>query len=130
MACPRVRGTARVDGTRPPRCVAHCGRGDEIIIGDAYHVFRYEAGGASVLGSAVYQILPVQPDGSIRAEDVAAAIVLREGGIATEPQIREFAANRLADFKVPRKIVFLDEIPKGATGKLQRIGLAEKLGLG
>lgn len=54
--------------------LAHCGRGDEIIIGDAYHVFRYEAGGASVLGSAVYQILPVQPDGSIRAEDVAAAI--------------------------------------------------------
>ena len=35
----------------------------------------------------------------------------------------------LADFKVPRKIVFLDEIPKGATGKLQRIGLASKLGL-
>ncbi len=31
--------------------------------------------------------------------------------------------------KVPRKILFLDEIPKGATGKLQRIGLAKKLGL-
>jgi len=41
-----------------------------------------------------------------------------------------FVAERLADMKVPRKIVFLDEIPKGATGKLQRIGLAEKLGLG
>ena len=36
---------------------------------------------------------------------------------------------RLADFKVPRKIVFLAEIPKGATGKLQRIGLAQRLGL-
>ncbi len=32
-------------------------------------------------------------------------------------------------FKVPRKIVFLEQIPLGATGKLQRIGLAEKLGL-
>ena len=62
-------------------------------------------------------------------EDVAAAIVLREGGVATEAQIRDFAAKRLADFKVPRKVVFLEEIPKGATGKLQRIGLAEKLGL-
>ena len=40
-----------------------------------------------------------------------------------------FVGERLADFKVPRKIVFLDEIPKGQTGKLQRIGLAEKLGL-
>ena len=63
-------------------------------------------------------------------EDVAAAIVLREGKSADEKEIREFAAKRLADFKVPRKILILDEIPKGATGKLQRIGLAQKLGLG
>lgn len=62
-------------------------------------------------------------------EDVAAAVVLREGQSANEKQIREFAATRLADFKVPRSILFLDEIPKGATGKLQRIGLAAKLGL-
>ena len=63
-------------------------------------------------------------------EDVAAAVVLREGKSATEKEIREFAAKRLADFKVPRTILFLEEIPKGATGKLQRIGLAQKLGLG
>lgn len=63
-------------------------------------------------------------------EDVAAAVVLREGSSATERDIRDFAAGRLADFKVPRKVLVLDEIPKGATGKLQRIGLADKLGLG
>jgi acyl-CoA synthetase (AMP-forming)/AMP-acid ligase II len=62
-------------------------------------------------------------------EEVAAAIVLREGVAASESDIRTFASGRLADFKVPRKIVILDEIPKGATGKLQRIGLAAKLGL-
>ncbi|HVY07404.1 MAG TPA: acyl--CoA ligase [Burkholderiales bacterium] len=62
-------------------------------------------------------------------EDVAAAVVLREGKDASEKDLREFAAVRLADFKVPRKIVILAEIPKGATGKLQRIGLAQKLGL-
>jgi acyl-CoA synthetase (AMP-forming)/AMP-acid ligase II len=62
-------------------------------------------------------------------EEVAAAIVLREGASATDHELRDFATARLAQFKVPRKIVFLDEIPKGATGKLQRIGLAEKLGL-
>ncbi len=43
---------------------------------------------------------------------------------------REFAGGRLAGFKVPRRIVLLDELPKGATGKVQRIGLAERLGLG
>ncbi len=62
-------------------------------------------------------------------EEVAAAIVLRDGMAASETELRDFAAKRLAPFKVPRKIVFLAEIPKGATGKLQRIGLAEKLGL-
>jgi len=62
-------------------------------------------------------------------EEVAAAVVLREGAEADEAAIRAFASERLAGFKVPRKVVILDEIPKGATGKLQRIGLAEKLGL-
>lgn len=62
-------------------------------------------------------------------EDVGAAVVLKEGQTATERDIRDFAGERLAAFKVPRKVVILDEIPKGATGKLQRIGLAEKLGL-
>ncbi len=64
-------------------------------------------------------------------EEVAAAVVLADGAAdADERALRDFAAARLADFKVPRKIVFLDEIPKGPTGKLQRIGLAKQLGLG
>ncbi len=62
-------------------------------------------------------------------EDVAAAVILREGETASEKDIKDFARQRLTDFKVPRRVVFLDEIPKGPTGKLQRIGLAEKLGL-
>ena len=47
-----------------------------------------------------------------------------------ERELRAFVGSRVADFKIPRRIVFLEEIPKGATGKLQRIGLAAKLGLG
>lgn len=62
-------------------------------------------------------------------EDVAAAVVLTEGAEISESDLRTFVADRLVDFKVPRKVLFLEEIPKGATGKLQRIGLAEKLGL-
>jgi oxalate---CoA ligase len=62
-------------------------------------------------------------------EEVAAAIVLREGKSASERELQDFANQRLAAFKVPKRIVILDEIPKGATGKLQRIGLAQKLGL-
>lgn len=62
-------------------------------------------------------------------EEVAAVVVLREGTTATERELQDFVAKRAADFKVPKKILFMDEIPKGATGKLQRIGLAAKLGL-
>jgi acyl-CoA synthetase (AMP-forming)/AMP-acid ligase II len=62
-------------------------------------------------------------------EEVAAAVVLREGKSVTDRELRDFCATRLSDFKVPRKIVLLAEFPKGATGKLQRIGLAAKLGL-
>ena len=62
-------------------------------------------------------------------EEVAAAVVLKEGQTVTERELQAFVASRAADFKVPKKILFMDEIPKGATGKLQRIGLAAKLGL-
>jgi oxalate---CoA ligase len=63
-------------------------------------------------------------------EEVAAAVVLREGQLATERELQAFVSARAAEYKVPKKILVLDEIPKGATGKLQRIGLAQKLGLG
>ena len=62
-------------------------------------------------------------------EEVGAAVVLREGKTATEKELRDYVATRVADFKVPRKILLMEDIPKGATGKLQRIGMAQKLGL-
>ena len=62
-------------------------------------------------------------------EEVAAVVVLREGQQASERDLQAFVAARAADYKVPKKVLFMEEIPKGATGKLQRIGLAAKLGL-
>ena len=62
-------------------------------------------------------------------EEVAAAVVLAEGEAATEGELRRFVASRLADFKTPRKLLFVAEIPKGPTGKIQRLGLAKALGL-
>ena len=79
---------------------------------------------------AVMQVVTFAMPHEKLGEDVAAAVVLREGQRLTERELRDFASTRLADFKVPRKILFMAEIPKGATGKLQRIGLAAKLGLG
>ncbi|MCW5745250.1 MAG: AMP-binding protein [Alphaproteobacteria bacterium] len=78
---------------------------------------------------AVLQVVTFAMPHDKLGEEVAAAVVLRDGMQASEKELRDFAGTRLAPFKVPRKVVFLPEIPKGATGKLQRIGLAEKLGL-
>ncbi|HZW90732.1 MAG TPA: acyl--CoA ligase [Myxococcaceae bacterium] len=79
---------------------------------------------------AVAQALTFAMPHSKLGEEVAAAVVLRDGATATEHDLRDFCKSRLAEFKVPRKVVLLTEIPKGATGKLQRLGLAQKLGLG
>ena len=62
-------------------------------------------------------------------EDIALAVVLNKNKTLNKSDIKDFAKNRLAPFKVPRNIYFLKDIPVGATGKIQRIGLAKKLGL-
>ena len=62
-------------------------------------------------------------------EDIASAVVLRPHSLATPKDIRQFASGRIAEFKVPRQVLILPELPKGPTGKLKRVGLAAKLGL-
>jgi acyl-CoA synthetase (AMP-forming)/AMP-acid ligase II/aryl carrier-like protein len=70
-----------------------------------------------------------------RLGEAVFAAVIRSTGLKERDEetlqldIREFVSNRLADFKVPERIVFLDDIPKGPTGKVQRIGLASALGI-
>ncbi len=54
--------------------LTHCGRGDEMIVGDRAHMFLYEAGGASALGGVHVRTVPNQPDGTLRPADVEAAI--------------------------------------------------------
>ena len=105
------------------------GRLKEIINRGGEKISPREIDEALMDHPAVRQVVTFAIPHDKLGEDVAAAVVLREGATLTEKTLREFAAERLAPFKVPRRVVFLEEIPKGATGKLQRIGLAEKLGL-
>ncbi|RDC71371.1 AMP-dependent synthetase [Rhodovulum sp. 12E13] len=109
--------------------LALTGRLKEIINRGGEKVSPLEVDGVLSDHPAIAQVVTFALPHAKLGEEVAAAVVLREGAEATEREIRDFAAGRLADFKVPRKVVIVGEIPKGATGKLQRIGLAEKLGL-
>jgi len=61
-------------------------------------------------------------------EDIAAAVVLRPRATANPNDLRRFVAGHIADFKVPRHVLIVRELPKGPTGKVQRIGLPAKLG--
>ncbi|HTO79312.1 MAG TPA: acyl--CoA ligase [Methylocystis sp.] len=105
------------------------GRLKEIINRGGEKISPREIDEALMDHPAILQAIAFATPHEMLGEDVAAAVVLQEGASVTEKELKVFLAERLADFKVPRKIVFRDEIPKGATGKLQRIGLAEKLGL-
>ena len=67
-------------------------------------------------------------------DEVPVVFIIPLAGVEGAPKdlhdtVMAACRNALADFKVPRRNIFLAEIPKGATGKLQRIGLAAKLGL-
>src|SRR5262249_56157874 len=68
------------------------------------------------------------PEGAV-GEDVGSGGVWRAEGGATRKDIRQFTVGRIADFKVPRQVLSVRELPKGSTGKVQRVGLAAKLGL-
>lgn len=54
--------------------LAHCGRGDEAIVGDQSHIFHYEAGGPFVLGGVALRTVPTQPNGQIALAELAAAV--------------------------------------------------------
>jgi acyl-CoA synthetase (AMP-forming)/AMP-acid ligase II len=105
------------------------GRLKELINRGGEKVSPLEVDGVLSGHPAVAQALTFAIPHAKLGEEVGAAVVLREGMACTERELRDFCAQHLTDFKVPRKVVFLPEIPKGATGKLMRIGLAEKLGL-
>jgi acyl-CoA synthetase (AMP-forming)/AMP-acid ligase II len=105
------------------------GRLKELIKRGGEQVSPLEVDGVLSEHPAVAQALTFSIPHAMLGEEVGAAVVLRDGAEATERALRDHCGRFLADYKVPRRIVFLPEIPKGATGKLMRIGLAEKLGL-
>jgi threonine aldolase len=75
-------------GTQSNLCalLTHCGRGDEYLVGQTYHTYRNEAGGAAVLGSIQPQPLEVEPDGTLDLGRVGAAV---------KPDDPHFARSRL-----------------------------------
>src|SRR4029079_16321036 len=105
------------------------GRLKEIINRGGEKISPLEIDDALLRHPAVRQAVTFSMDDPLLGEEVAAAVVVGPDSGAGERELQDFVAQQLAPFKVPRRIVVVDEIPKGPTGKVQRIGLAERLGV-
>ncbi|MGI9264936.1 MAG: non-ribosomal peptide synthetase [Gammaproteobacteria bacterium] len=103
------------------------GRLKEIINRGGEKVAPSEVDAALLEHPAVQEAVSFSVQHASLGEDVAAVVVLKDGATATSTEVRHFLFDRLSEFKVPNRIVIVDEIPKGATGKIQRIGLEETL---
>lgn len=105
------------------------GRLKEIINRGGENISPREVDEALLTHSAIAQAVLFAVPHSQLGEDLAVAVVLREGAETSEEEVRQFAIERLADFTVPSQVLFVTSIPKGPTGKLQRIGLHDQLGM-
>jgi acyl-CoA synthetase (AMP-forming)/AMP-acid ligase II/acyl carrier protein len=111
------------------------GRLKEIINRGGEKISPHEVEEALLAHPAVSQAAVFAVPDTFLGEDVAAAVVLRQSPAragkppASAAELRQFAALSLADFKVPRQILFLEDLPKSPSGKIQRVGMAARLGL-
>ncbi|PWU03204.1 MAG: hypothetical protein C5B51_19370, partial [Terriglobia bacterium] len=96
------------------------GRKKEIIIRGGSNISPQEVEAAIYSHPAVLEAAVIGMPDPVFGEKVIAFVALRKGLAAAEGELREYALKRLADYKVPERVLFLPELPKGITGKLQR----------
>jgi acyl-CoA synthetase (AMP-forming)/AMP-acid ligase II len=105
------------------------GRLKEIISRGGEKISPLEVDEVIMSHKAVAQAVTFAVPHDLLGEEIFAVVVLHEGAATTTLELRNFVAERAASFKVPKRILIVGEIPKGPTGKVQRIGLAKQLGL-
>jgi acyl-CoA synthetase (AMP-forming)/AMP-acid ligase II/thioesterase domain-containing protein len=105
------------------------GRSKEIINRAGEKISPLEVDDVLLRHAAVEQAATFGVPDARLGEEVAAAVVVREGHSADERALQDFVAQTVAPFKVPRRIAIVPEIPRTATGKVQRTRLAEQLQL-
>jgi long-chain acyl-CoA synthetase len=103
------------------------GRKKQIIVRDGFNISPQEVEEAIYTHPAVLEVGVIgMPDPvEARGERVLAFVALRDGCVTSEDELREHARRRLADLKVPEQIVFLETLPKGISGKIQRAALKQ-----
>ncbi|HET8748955.1 MAG TPA: AMP-binding protein, partial [Ramlibacter sp.] len=113
----RTGDLARVDGEG---YIFIVDRKKEMLVSGGFNVYPSEVESVLAQHPAVYEVCVVGVPDDHWGETVKAVVVLREGQRAGDAEIMDFCRGRLADFKRPRSVDFVPQLPKNANGKLSR----------
>jgi acyl-coenzyme A synthetase/AMP-(fatty) acid ligase len=105
------------------------GRNDDVINASGYRISPFEVESCLVRHPAVLEAAAVESPDPLRGQVVKAFVVLREGvqaGADLMRQLQEFARENMAGYKYPRKLEFVESLPKTASGKVKRKELRER----
>jgi long-chain acyl-CoA synthetase len=102
-------------------------RKKDMIIAGGFNIYPREVEEVLYTHPKVQEVIVLGVPDEYRGETVHAHIVLKPGEVATEQEIIEFCRKHLAAYKVPRSVVFRDQLPKSAVGKILRRVIAEEV---
>lgn len=103
------------------------GRDDEMIVSGGENVYPIEVENALVAHSDVEEAVVLGVDDEQYGQRLVAFVVLAKGGAVTPDDLKQHVRDNLANYKVPRQITILDELPRGSTGKVLRKDLFDQL---
>ena len=103
------------------------GRKKEMIILKGQNIYPGDIEEVLCAHPKVAQAVVIGIPDKVRGEVVGAAISLKEGEVATEQDIRQFCQEHMADYKLPRRIIFTDSLPEGTTAEISRENLRDYL---
>jgi acyl-CoA synthetase (AMP-forming)/AMP-acid ligase II len=101
------------------------GRDDEMIVSGGENVFPKEVEDLLTRHDAVAEAAALGVEDKDFGQRLRAFVVLEEGKKASEDDLKSYVKQNLARYKVPREVVFVDELPRNATGKVLKRELAE-----
>jgi benzoate-CoA ligase len=104
----------------------YAGRGDDMVKVSGQFVSPFEVEATLMQHPAVLEAAMIGKPDAEGLTKTKAFVVLRPGAAATEAELKAFVKDRLAPYKYPREIEFIAELPKTATGKIQRFRLRER----
>lgn len=106
------------------------GRDDEMIVSGGENVYPHEVEDILVSHPAIDDAAVIGVEDAEFGQRLRAFAVMTEGATTTEREVKDFVKSNLASFKVPREVVFLDELPRNPTGKVLKRKLAERVPAG